>query len=597
MYFKLRLSDYSYSIAKAVAAIPRGVTSLDLSQSGLVAFESGAKLAQAFKAIPLSVTSLDLSYNNLDRKMTAELVQIFEAIPEGVTSLNLAGNGLRFEFGTNGNGLVQVLKAIPQRVTSLNLSGNSLGNKNAPGLLQVLEAIPKGLTSLDLSWSGLDDETGARLVRAFRAIPRGVTSLNLSGNRLGNKTSEQLAQAFKALPIVVTSLDLSHNDLGEKTDYELLEVVKAIPRGVTSLNLAGNGLRFKVGTDQLGEVFRAIPRRVTSLDLSHNRLGNNTGAELARAFEELPKGLTSLDLSHNGLGEKTGAELVQIFAAIPRSVTSLNLSYDDLGEKTGAELAQVFAALPKGITVSFKGNQLFRDKTRAEKDALLIKLRQAANPNINLDLSVNGESDAQRAIMPLASLAKKPLLDKKRYIPQDVLVVVLSFLLPKETSFSCIKNMFSKTFDIVNLRPSINDRLMIGNASPLNFCNKYFDIHQESKDVLLIKDAKVISNEAGNLQQEEVRADKSSNEQDVSKKENLDWLRFNIVAMKEVQLGAIALGIVILLASSGVGMMALGSGLVTAGAAGLAMNFFSSCKARNATDLIEEEPILNNKNT
>ena len=61
--------------------------------------KSGAELAQAFAAIPAGVTSLDLGCNYLGNKSGAELAQAFAAIPAGVTSLNLWGNDLSNKSG------------------------------------------------------------------------------------------------------------------------------------------------------------------------------------------------------------------------------------------------------------------------------------------------------------------------------------------------------------------------------------------------------------------------------------------------------------------------------------------------------------------
>jgi len=67
---------------------------------------------------------------------------------------------------------------------------------------------------------------------------------------------------------------------------------------------------------------------------------------------------------------------------------------------------------------------------------------------------------------------------------------------------------------------------------------------------------------------------------------NDDWfqLMFDILAMKEVQLAAIALGTVILLSCSGVGMIALGGGLLAAGVIGLTISFFSPHQDEVKTD-------------
>jgi len=376
----------------------------------------------------------------------------------------------------------------------------------------------------------------ATIALAFAAVPEGVTSLGLSWNGLGSKENAEFYEIFAAIPASVISLDLTGNELARKTGAELAEVFIALSEGVTSLNLSDNGL-----------------------------LGLINNAALFQIFAAIPPSVTSLDLSWNGIGSKANAELIQAFAAIPSGVTCLNLSGSRLGKKNLAELKKAFAVIPNGVRVILKSNHLFTNKTRTEKDALITALRQS-NPRITLVLF----SDAQRAIAPLACLAKKPLGDKRVNIPPELLIHSLSFLLPKNTPLPRTYKMFLDTFNIVNLRPSINNRLMIGHAFSLEFFNKYFDIPQAPKGVLLIKDA-----------------EEASNERNIPKKDNSDWFKFmvNILAMKEIQLAAIALGTVILLSCSDVGMVVLGDGLVTAGAAGLALNFFSPNEARDDTGL------------
>ncbi|MDF1683468.1 MAG: hypothetical protein P1U36_02310 [Legionellaceae bacterium] len=297
---------------------------------------------------------------------------------------------------------------------------------------------------------------------------------------------------------------MSDNDLGRKTGAELAEAFAGIPAGVTSLNLSDNDLGRKTGAE-LAEAFAGIPAGVTSLYLIWNGLGDKTGAELAVAFAGIPAGVTSLDLSENNLSRKTGAELAVAFAGIPAGVTSLNLSWNNLGRKTSAELAVAFAGIPAGVTVSFKGDDLFRNKTRAEKDALLTKLRQAS-PNINLDLSGNGESDVQRAVTPLACLAKKPLHSSaiNTHIPEDVLINILSFLLPHDAPSPLLHTMFLTASQVIHARPSVNDAWGIGRSFPLHAFHRMFGIPQAPEGVLLIKNAEVILNEGDDLQQDGV---------------------------------------------------------------------------------------------
>lgn len=90
----------------------------------------------------------------------------------------------------------------------------------------------------------------------------------------------------------------------------------------------------------------------------------------------------------------------------------------------------------------------------------------------------------------------------------------------------------------------------------------------------------------------------SSDENNTSQQENLDikteasnqWLDliFNTLVMQEVQLAAIALGTVILVACSGASMVMLGGVLVTTGAAGLTMRFFSD-KSKAESNEVQNE--------
>jgi hypothetical protein len=523
--------------------------------------------------------------------------------------------------------LTDAFASIPTGVTLLDLGGNDLDRKTGTELAVAFAGIPAGVTSLHLSRNVLGRKTGAELAQAFAGIPAGVTSLNLGRNDLWKKTGAELAQAFAGIPAGVTSLDLGNNYLYDNAGTQLALAFAGIPAGVTSLDLGRNDLWKKTGAE-LAVALAGIPRGVTSLDLGRNNLHLKTGVELTVAFAGIPVSVTSLDLGNNYLYRKTDAELAVAFAGIPATVTSLNLGGNDLHLKTGTELAEVFTALPRGITVSFKGDDLFKNKTRPEKDALLIKLRQAS-VGINLDLSGNGESDAQRALTPLASFAKKPLAKKGVYISTPVLVRILSFLLPEDVSLPKLDKMVVDAAKVVSKRPSMNDSLKIGDAVPLKAPNTYLNIQQIQPDenTLLIEDAKIPHEESIKPQQEFLVHDEQTSPQEENPDENTflienakipheestklqqeaivldeqtslqeknnDWLKFmlSLPVMKEVQLAAIVLGAVILLASSGVGMMVLGGGLVTAGAVGLAMNFFpSSSEAKIDTSYDSETP-------
>jgi Leucine Rich repeat len=158
--------------------------------------KTGAELAQAFAAIPIGVTTLDLSGNNLGNKTGAELAQAFAAIPIGVTTLDLSGNALNNKTGAE---LAQAFAAIPIGVTTLDLSGNNLGNKTGAELAQAFAAIPIGVTTLDLSYNYLYTKTGAELAQVFAAIPAGVTTIKVDDRTYyPNKLLKQVEKFCKA---------------------------------------------------------------------------------------------------------------------------------------------------------------------------------------------------------------------------------------------------------------------------------------------------------------------------------------------------------------------------------------------------------------
>ena len=297
------------------------------------------------------------------------------------------------------------------------------------------------------------------LAAAIAGIPEDVTHLDLSWNSLHEKTGTQLATAFAGIPESVTHLDLSVNHLHEKTGAELATAFAGIPASVTHLDLAGNYLHEKTGAE-LATAFAGIPRSVTHLDLAGNYLGEKTGAELAIAFAGIPASVTHLDFGGNDFDTKTSAELAIAFAGIPRSVTHLNLGGNSLGGKTGAELATAFAGIRPGVTISFKNDGLFVNKTHAQRDELLIRLRQAA-PHLNLDLSNNGESDIQRALAPMACLMKKTV-GSSGSVCQELMVYILSFLAPEKMPSSTLDLMLSRTFNMICNKASQNEVTKIG---------------------------------------------------------------------------------------------------------------------------------------
>ena len=108
-----------------------------------------AELAQVFAAIPSGVTTLDLGRNNLGSKTGAELAQVFAAIPRGVTTLDLFANGLGFKTGAE---LAQAFAAIPPRVTTIKLTSDDLkyllNQESIDDCLLFFKNLPNSVTKL-----------------------------------------------------------------------------------------------------------------------------------------------------------------------------------------------------------------------------------------------------------------------------------------------------------------------------------------------------------------------------------------------------------------------------------------------------------------
>ena len=153
--------------------------------------------------------------------------------------------------------------------------------------------------------------------------------------------------------------------------------------------------------------FTTIPKDITALDISNNGLGYRTTRLLVQAFESIPREVISLNISANSLFLKTIQELVALFIAIPSSILHIDLEDNILDSLESAELAGVLKYLPTTIkTINLAGNHLFRNKTSFEKNMFLTML-QPINSYGRLSLCRNGESDFQRAIVPLMSLTRQ----------------------------------------------------------------------------------------------------------------------------------------------------------------------------------------------
>lgn len=378
-----KLSNFRLTVLQffeGIKSIPAGVTTLDLSEN-FIADISAAALARGLQALPANVTRLDLRSNNFSDISAAELAQILQALPTTVNSLNLSSNGL---YQKRGAGLAVALHAIPRNVSVLDLSNNYL-------------------TYL----------TAAELFQAFQGIPFGVSTLNLSANYLCLNEGNKLALALEGIPRSVSVLNLSINALYRRSAAELVQIFHAIPDGVTTLDLSKNGLS-KICTDALAQSFHSLPVTVTTLVFSD--------LDLLASGIQLPASVSRLKLVIDDCNSIILASILQKF--IPITVFTLDLSDNDLGTLKPDELASLFAAIPPHVKrIDLSRNQLFTNKTRAEKDAILMAL---GDDRTRFILTSNGESDLAR-LLPFL-----PELKSNHNMSYDALATLLAYV-PNET--------------------------------------------------------------------------------------------------------------------------------------------------------------------
>ena len=442
-------------LSEALPFIPSNVT--ELFSSGFFGGIDATVLTKVFRAIPPTVTSLQLSYSYFGEDSNFDLAALFAVIHKNVTSLRLGGNVLGM---INNDAFIAGFSVLPKKLTELSLSDNDLFEMNATVLAEAFGHISETVTWLDLSENKLYEMSCDELVVVLQSIPAGVTSLNLSGNRLGWMSGDELARVFAAIPRGVTQLDLSNNNFCALTDDALVQAFRAISEGVISLNLSSNYFGERINNG-LGALLRAIPVNVTSLDLGYNHLNSQSAAKAARIEGEADSDIEAEYSDSEEESSESEAENTETLS--------------EPSETIDTALAEDLKMLSSGVTsLNLSGNEFFKNKTREQKDDLLIALRES-NPTIGLKISGNGESDLQRALEPMVSFSRKKVGQERVSIPDELIVCILSFLCHERMYFEgklfdsqrLISEQMLTLQAFVNTKPSLNDTLRVGvNPSP-----------------------------------------------------------------------------------------------------------------------------------
>lgn len=263
--------------------LPKTLSSLSLASNSLL--YTKIELSLIYHHLPRELLTLNLYANSLGCKSAGELEEIAAALPPGLTSLDLGANGLhpkqfiRFfsaltkglralylqsqRFGTlQPEELISVFRSFPETLEILDLSLNSLGNMFFEEA--VSNYLPKMLTSLKLNFNGLGAVNTQGLINFFSNLPLNLRDLQLSGNRLGEKNIEELCALVRAFPRGLESLDLSNNDFWKKSFKEKRLILSMLPPDLTQLNVSGWDIDCS-DKKQLCRLFLSLPKSIKTI--------------------------------------------------------------------------------------------------------------------------------------------------------------------------------------------------------------------------------------------------------------------------------------------------------------------------------------------
>lgn len=235
---------------------------------------------------------------------------------------------------------------------------------------------------------------------------------------------------------------------------DLITKISIHPKSDPTLYLSNNNLSVLPG-NEVAVIFAAIPDSVTTLILSGNSLGKLQGG-LPTALSAIPKSVTTLDLSNNDLQnaqKKTGPGidgLVKSLMVIPDSIKILDLSNNSLDYFDVEELVKILKSIPIHIEhVSLKNNSLFSVLSAKKNND---KILDALGDGLRFDITENGESDLDRALLPMAQLLRSPSASVPT-IPIETMMNVMFFLsgYKKEQHFK-IQDRLQR---LVDLRPAV----------------------------------------------------------------------------------------------------------------------------------------------
>lgn len=238
---------------------------------------------------------------------------------------------------------------------------------------------------------------------------------------------------------------------------DLITKISIHPKSEPTLDLSNNNLGALSG-NEVAIIFAAIPDSVTTLILNSNNLGKLQGG-LPTALSAIPKSVTTLDLSNNDLQDaqkKTGPGidgLVKSLIVIPDSIKILDLSNNSLGYFDAEELVKILKSIPNHIEhVSLKNNSLFSFLSAKKNNDII--LDSLGDNRLRFDITENGESDLDRALLPMAQLLRSSSASIPT-IPIETMMNVMFFLPGYKKEQEQHFKIQNRLQGLVDLRPAV----------------------------------------------------------------------------------------------------------------------------------------------
>eukprot|EP01103_Thecamoeba_quadrilineata_P020192 TRINITY_DN853_c0_g1_i4.p1 TRINITY_DN853_c0_g1~~TRINITY_DN853_c0_g1_i4.p1 ORF type:complete len:1029 (+),score=293.33 TRINITY_DN853_c0_g1_i4:17-3103(+) len=317
------------SLSKGLEELPRALTRLDLSGSG-VTDRALLSLIYSFEknyGMSLALEHLNLSRNYFDDAGTTSLANWLLAMG---SNSNLITLKLSYCGNPNLQLLTRGVRGLP-KITKWDLSGNRVDQNVMPLLTQLLEN-SQSLTNINLTATCLNNENIFTLLTAFFSNKKTIShKIGLGKNNLNYYNSSNRKFNYEFIPRALTErvnrlekLDLSDNQLKQGHLLGILLALYGHPY-LKSLSLSNSFAEAIKGQDKIASAISTLVWSTPTLqDLNLN------GGFTLQLIELFVQGISNngslkrLDLSNNKLGD-AAATFLTAFIRSNRALKVLRL--------------------------------------------------------------------------------------------------------------------------------------------------------------------------------------------------------------------------------------------------------------------------------